>query len=123
MQKRKFLQYAAASGLGMAGSGYLYQYATSTRRDSTPGSAAAARNAARHTPLFNPDNSGPLCKLDMSDAPFTLNARSSTLPSIPGKPSPFLIYAAQYGNKACQNPIIRVKRASQFSAALQNVWM
>ena len=33
MQRRKFLQYAAASGLGILGGGYLYQYATNTRQN------------------------------------------------------------------------------------------
>ena len=116
MQKRKFLQYAVASGLGILGSGYLYQYATNTRRDNHSGSAAGNRR----TPLFIPGDSGPLGILDMSDAPLTLNALSTTLPLIQNKPSPFLIYAAQYGDKAYQNPIIRIKRGSQFNARLQN---
>jgi len=119
MQRRKFLQYAAASGLGILGSGYLYKYATNTRQNDFLGTAAAARNVAR-TPLFIPGNSGPLGILDISDAPLTLNARATTLPLIQGKPSPFLIYAAQYGNKDYQNPIIRIKRGKQFNARLQN---
>ena len=56
----------------------------------------------------------------MSAAPLTLNARSSTLPLIQDKQSPFLIYAAQYAGKDYQNPIIRVKRGNQFNARLQN---
>jgi blue copper oxidase len=120
MQRRKFLQYAAASGLGILGGGYLYQYATNTRQNNLLGSAVAARNAARHTPLLIPGDSGPLGVLDMSDAPLTLNAHAATLPLIQGKPSPFLIYETQYGGKVYQNPIIRVKRGSQFKAILQN---
>ena len=119
MQRRKFLQYAAASGLGILASGYLYKYATGTRQNDVVGTAAAARNVA-HTPLFIPGNSGSLGILDISDAPLTLNARATTLPLIQGKPSPFLIYAAQYGNKNYQNPIIRIKRGKQFNARLQN---
>ena len=111
MQRRKFLQYAAASGLGILGGGYLYKYAANTK---------IVRNTAGRTPLFIPGDSGRLGILDMSDAPITLNAHAATLPLIQGKPSPFLIYAAQYGGKAYQNPIIRVKRGSQFKAILQN---
>ncbi len=120
MQRRKFLQYAAASGLGILGGGYLYKYATNTSQNNLLGTAAAARNAARRTPLFIPGGSGPFGILDMSDAPLTLNARSTTLPLIQNKQSPFLIYAAQYGGKAYQNPIIRIKHGKQFNARLQN---
>lgn len=120
MQRRRFLQYAAASGLGILGGGYLYKYATDTTQNNFLGTAAAARNAARHTPLFIPGNSGPLGILDMSDVRLTLNARSTTLPLIQGKQSPFLIYAAQYGDKSYQNPVIRIKHGNQFSARLQN---
>ncbi|BBP03023.1 periplasmic cell division protein (SufI) [Sulfuriferula plumbiphila] len=119
MQRRKFLQYAAASGLGILGGGYLYQYATNTRQNNFLGSAAA-RNMADSTPLFIPGDSGPLGVLDMTDAPMTLNARAATLPLIQGKPSPFLIYNAQYANQTYQNPIIRIQRGSQFNARLQN---
>jgi hypothetical protein len=56
----------------------------------------------------------------MTDAPLTLNARSAALPLLQGKPSPFLIYAAQYSGKAYQNPIIRITRGSQFTTRLQN---
>ena len=120
MQRRKFLQYAAASGLGILGGAYLYKYATNTSQDNFLSSAAAARNATRHTPLLIPGNNGPLGILDMSAAPLTLTARSSTLPLIQDKQSPFLIYAAQYAGKAYQNPIIRIKRGNQFNARLQN---
>lgn len=119
MQRRKFLQYAAASGLGILGSAYLYKYVTSTNQDNFLGTAAA-RTDVRDAPLLIPGNSGPLGILDISDAPLTLNARATTLPLMQGKPSPFLIYAAQYGNKDYQNPIIRIKRGKQFSARLQN---
>lgn len=120
MKRRKFLQYAAVSGLGILGGGYLYKYATNTRQNNFLGTAAAARNAARHTALLIPGNSGPLGILDMSDARLTLNARSTTLPLIPGKQSPFLIYETKYGDKGYQNPIIRIKRGNQFNARLQN---
>ncbi|MHB1230975.1 MAG: multicopper oxidase family protein [Burkholderiales bacterium] len=111
MQRRKFLQYAAASGFAIAGGAYLYKYAANTK---------AVRNTAGGTPLFIPGDSGPLGILDMSGAPITLKAHAATLPLISGKPSPFLVYATQYGGKTYQNLIIRVKRGSQFKAILQN---
>ena len=120
MQRRKFLQYAAASGLGILGSVSLYKYTTNPRQDSLLGTAAAARKEIRHTPLYIPGNSGPLGMLDVSNAPLTLNAHATTLPLIQGKPSPFLTYAAQYAGKDYQNPTIRIKRGQQFTARLQN---
>ena len=116
MQRRKFLQYAAASGLGILGGAYLYKDARSARQNNFLGGAVATR----HTPLLIPGNNGPLGILDMSAAPLTLHASSTTLPLIQDKQSPFLIYAAQYAGKAYQNPIIRIKRGNQFNARLQN---
>ena len=84
------------------------------------GAAATARYAGRHNPLFIPGNSGPLGIVDIADARLTLNARSTTLPLVEDKQSPFLIYGAKYGNKEYQNPTIRIKRGNQFSARLQN---
>ena len=111
MQRRQLLQYAAVSGLAVLGGGYLYKHVVD---------AKAIRNTAGGAPLFIPGDSGRLGILDMSDEPITLNARAVTLPLIEGKPSPFLIYETQYGGKSYQNPIIRVKRGSQFKAILQN---
>lgn len=121
MQRRKFLQYAAASGLGILGGGYLYKYATSTHQPSFSGAVAATRTAlSRTAPLLIPGNSGPLGILDMSEAPLLLNARSTVLPLIQNKPSPFLNYAVQYAGKSYQNPTIRIQRGKQFKLRLQN---
>ena len=120
MERRNFLQYAAASGLGILGGSYLHKYATTLSEDGFLRTAAAASNAARYTPLFIPGNSGLFGILDMSDARLTLDARSTTLPLIHGKPSPFLIYDAKYGDKGYQNPIIRIKRGNKFNARLHN---
>jgi len=117
MKRRSFLQIAAATGLGLLG---IAKYATSPRRNNASSGAAAARNTTSDTPLFIPGDSGRLGVLDMTDAPITLSARAATLPLIAGKPSPFLIYEAQYGGKSYQNPIIRIERGSQFRATLQN---
>ena len=120
MERRSFLQYAAASGLGILGGSYLYKYATTLGEDGFLRTAAAASNAARYTPLFIPGNSGLFGILDMSEARLALDARSTTLPLIHGKPSPFLIYDAKYGDTGYQNPIIRIKRGNQFNARLHN---
>lgn len=119
MQRRKFLQYAAASGLGLLGSGFLYKYLSGADPDNFLGSAAA-RTEERYTPLLIPGHSGALGVLDITDAPLTLSTRATTLPLIHGKQSPFLMYAAQYANKDFQNPIIRIQRGKQFHARLQN---
>ena len=120
MKRRKFLKYGALSGLGILGGGYLYKSATNTRQENFLGTAAATQNAKRHTPLFLPGSSGPLGILDMSDAPLTLNARSTTLPLIQDKQSPFLVYEAQYGGKDYKTPTIRIRRGNRFNARLQN---
>ena len=45
MQRRKFLTYAAVSGLGILGGGYLYKYAATTDRENNfLSTAEAARN-------------------------------------------------------------------------------
>ena len=117
MQRRKFIKYAAVSGLGILGGGFLYKYATNTGQGNFIGTVTAA---ARYTPLLIPGTGGPLGILDMSAAPLTLNARSSTLPLLQDKQSPFLIYETQYAGKAYQNPIIRIRRGNEFNARLQN---
>jgi len=120
MRRRKFLEYAAASGLGLLGIRYLYRYRGNRSQNDFPGIATATGNAPRNTPLLIPGMSGLLGILDMSDARLTLNARSTTLPLIRGQQSQFLIYDAQYGTMGYQNPTIRVKRGYQFNARLQN---
>ena len=123
MQRRKFLQYAAVSGVGLLGAGYLYKYRANgaNAQSAVPGHTdlPAARVGA-HTPLFIPGNSGPLGILDVTDAPITFTTRATTLPLLQGKPSPFLIYDTQYSGKSYQNPILRIQRGGQFKATLQN---
>ena len=120
MKRRNFLRYVAASIAGIVGGRYLYRYTTHASQHESPGNAAAETSAAGHTPLYIPGNSGPLGVLDMAGALLTLTARSTELPLIRGKRSPFLVYEAQYGGKAYQNPIVRVQRGKQFNARLQN---
>ena len=119
MQRRKFLQYAGVTGLGLVGGGYLYKSARSEGQNNFSATLAGRAEIPR-TPLLIPGNSGPLGMLDMTDAPLTLSARAITLPLIQGKPSPFLTYAAQYAGKTYQNPTIRIQRGKQFTARLQN---
>lgn len=116
MQRRKFLQYAAVSGLGLGVGGYFYRHAANAQQAKLPKTATSLPD----TPLFIPGNSGLLGVLDVSEAPIALTARASTLPIIKGKPSPFLLYETQYGGKSYQNPILRIKRGGQFKASLQN---
>ena len=107
MQRRKFLQYAGLTGLGVVGGGYLYKYATNDGQNNFSDTLAGHAEIPR-TPLLIPGNSGPLGMLDITGAPLTLNARATMLPLIQGKPSPFLTYAAQYAGKAYQNPTLRI---------------
>lgn len=122
MQRRKFLQYATASGLGLLGSGYLYKHNANAEQNQTANISGigVAPDTTRYTPLLVPGDSGPLGMLDMSDERLTLSSRSITMPLMQGKPSPFLTYAAQYSGKDYQNPIIRIKRGDRFKARLQN---
>lgn len=123
MQRRKFLQYAAVSGLALAGGGYLYKYRgnDANAQPAIPGHTdLPAAHVGAHTPLFIPGNSGPLGILDVTDAPISFTTRATTLPLLPGKPSPFLIYDTQYGGRSYQNPILRIQRGGQFKATLQN---
>ena len=120
MKRRNFLLYVAGSALGIFGGRSLYKNATKPGLINPVAPIAGIPDAIRHTPLLVPGNSGALGILNMSDAPLTLNARSTTLPLILNKQSPFLIYHAQYGGKSFQNPIIRIKRGNQFNARLQN---
>ncbi len=120
MERRKFLRYVAASAAGILGGRYLYRYATHASQNDSVGTASVEAAAARYAPLFIPGNSGPLGVLDMAGALLTLTARSTALPLIQGKQSPFLVYEAQYGGKTYQNPIVRVQRGKQFNARLQN---
>lgn len=120
MHRRKFLQYAAVSGLGLLGGGYLYKYRANAQPAVRGHTDLPATRAGAHTPLFIPGNSGPLGILDVTDAPIAFTARSTTLPLLQSKPSPFLIYDTQYGGRSYQNPILRIKRGGQFKASLQN---
>ena len=71
-------------------------------------------------PLFIPGGEGPFGVLDVTDAPLTLTAQAKTFPILDGRASPFLIYNTNYAGKSYQNPILRVKSGSRFTATLQN---
>lgn len=111
MQRRTFFRYAAASGVGIAAGAYLYKHKAN---------ADVVSRAIDRVPLLIPGDSGPLGVLNILETPLALKAHAATLPLIQGKPSPFLVYETQYGGKTYQNPIIRVKRGSRFTATLKN---
>ncbi len=71
-------------------------------------------------PLFIPGGDGPFGVLNVTDAPLTLKAQAKTFPILGGKSSPFLIYETSDAGKSYQNPIIRIKSGSRFTATLQN---
>ncbi len=70
--------------------------------------------------LFIPGGEGPFGVLDVTDAPMTLKAQAATFPILDGRASPFLLYDTSYAGKSYQNPILRVKSGSRFTATLQN---
>ena len=71
-------------------------------------------------PLFIPGREGPFGVLDVTDAPLTITAQAKTFPILDGRVSPFLLYDTSYAGKSYQNPILRVKSGSRFTATLQN---
>ena len=71
-------------------------------------------------PLFIPGGDGPFGVLDVTDTPLRLAAQAKTFPILDGRPSPFLLYDTSYAGKSYQNPILRVKSGSRFTATLQN---
>ena len=121
MNRRNFLQYtastlAAGAALELAGC-------------KPAGKGAAAFVPYAHDPvrpenftnrLFIPGGEGPFGVLGVTDAPLTLTTRAATFPILGGRPSPFLLYETSYAGKNYQNPILRIKRGTPFTATLQN---
>ena len=71
-------------------------------------------------PLFVPGGEGPFGVLDVTDTPLTLTAQAKKFPILDGRASPFLLYDTSYAGKSYQNPILRIKSGSRFTATLQN---
>ena len=115
MKRRKFLQYASASGLSLLGASALYlgPARAETRR-------AESGVAAPRKPLLVPGNSGLMGMLDVTGTPLTLTAQPVPLPIVRDTPSPMLLYTAQYEGRDYTNPILRIKQGSQFRSRLQN---
>lgn len=122
MHRRRFLQFTAASGLGLLGGRAALAKPAVARDEGAAISAgsAAARDALPLRPLFIPGDSGYFGVLDMADERLTLHARSSTFEFLDGKPSSVLVYEGEYGGKTFQNPILRIRTGGRFKARLQN---
>jgi len=71
-------------------------------------------------PLFIPGGEGPFGFLNVTETPLTLKAQAATFPILDGRASPFLRYETSDAGKSYQNPILRIKSGSRFSATLQN---
>jgi len=80
-----------------------------------PSDANTPRN-----PLLVPGNSGIMGVLDATSAPLTLTAKQIPLPIIGGTPSPMMLYTTRYDGRDFTNPILRVKKGSEFNTLLQN---
>ena len=118
MKRRKFLQYASASGLSLLGAGALYH---GPARAETRRAGLAARGVAvTRKRLLVPGNSGVMGMLDLTGAPFTLTAKSMPFPMVRDSPSAMMLYTTQYAGRDYTNPTLRIKQGSQFSARLQN---
>lgn len=131
MRRRKFIQSALAgtaafipAGVGLflsgCGRGALEQ------RNNKAGAPFAAyphdpvRAENFTNPLFIPGGEGPFGVLNVTDTPLTLKTRAATFPILDGRASPFLLYETSDAGKSYQNPILRVKSGSRFTATLQN---
>lgn len=115
MKRRKFLQYAGASGLGLLGAGALYRSPARAKTRSAESGGAALRK-----PLLMPGDSGVMGMLDVTDAPLIITAKPMPFPIVRDAPSPMLLYTTQYAGRDYTNPILRIKQGSRFSARLQN---
>ena len=71
-------------------------------------------------PLFIPGSGGPFGVLSVTDTPLALAAQAKTFPIFDNRLSPFLLYDTSYAAKSYQNPILRIKSGSRFTATLQN---
>lgn len=122
MKRRKFLQYTAATGLGLLGSGLGFGARASAEPGALPGTTgtAGAHTPAPHMPLHIPGDSGLLGMLDITTEHLTLDAHNTTLRLRQNTPSPFQVWSAKYAGKDYQNPIIRIKTGQHFNARLQN---
>lgn len=120
MKRRTFLQYTTLSGLSLLGGGLLSRIPAHAQSPTMQPVRGAQAPITQRMPLRIPGNSGLLGIIDMTDAPLAFKAEAVSIPLYPGKPSPFMTYSAQYGGKAYQNPIIRIRQGQQFTASLQN---
>ena len=118
MQRRKFLQYAGASGLSLLGAGALYH--GPARAETRPVGVAERGVAAPRKPLLVPGNSGVMGVLDLTGAPFTLTAKPMPFPIVRDAHSPMLLYTTQYAGRDYTNPTLRIKQGTRFTARLQN---
>ena len=117
MQRRRFLQYTAVSGLGVL-AGRLFARNAVARE--TAGAAGQVARTSGYKPLYIPGDSGVFGVLDAGSERVTLHARASSFAFIDGKPSPVLVYSGNYGGKDYVNPILRIAKGGQFRARLQN---
>ena len=127
MERRKFIRaLAGTAAFTSTGAGLLFSACSKGLLESKIGAQFAAyqydpvRAENFTNPLFIPGAEGPFGVLDVTDTPLTLTAQEKTFPILNGRASPFLLYDTRYAGKNYQNPILRIKSGSRFSATLQN---
>lgn len=117
MKRRKFLQYASASGLSLLGAGALYH--GPARAETRRAGLAESGVAAPRKPLLVPGNSGLMGMLDVTGAPLTLTSKAVPVRIVRDTPSPMMLYTTQYAGRDYTSPTLRIKQGSRFNARLQ----
>ena len=124
MHRRKLLQLAGgAAAVGAAGVAWVYYGPRLSARLAGgpfrpyPFNPVAPENFEQK--LFVPVASGPFGVLDVA-GPLKVRATAASLPLLPGRESPFLLYQTEQAGKAFQNPILRIESGARFAASLNN---
>ena len=121
MNRRKFLQYTAATLTAGAGLPIIGCQDTNVGGVAFAPYAHDPVRAENFTnPLFIPGGEGPFGVLNVADTPLVLKTHAATFPILGGRASPFLLYETSHAGKSYQNPILRIKRGGRFAATLQN---
>jgi len=124
LKRRQLFQLAGVAAVAGAG-GAAWMYFGPRRAGSLAG------EPFRHYPfdpvavenfqqkLFIPGADGPFGVLDIT-GPLKIRTTAASLPILPGRESPFLLYQTEHAGKAYQNPILRIESGARFSANLEN---
>jgi suppressor of ftsI/bilirubin oxidase len=124
LKRRQLFQFVGVAAVATAG-GAAWMYYGSRRTDGLAGrpfrhyafDPVALENFKNK--LFIPAASGPFGVLDVV-APLKLRAVAASLPLLPERTSPYLLYQAEHAGQAYQNPILRIESGARLSISLDN---